>query len=155
MAFTFSIRVLIKTADVENAGTNGKVYLGIAGREYHLNTDPHDNFEQNSIDLFVLGDGSNLSRKDYQFTIEGLKHMMYFPHYIRLEPAANLADWAVELVAVEFQKTLCFGHDLRIYDGDTPYTWLGREHGLYIHLLQEPRYIDYFDNPLYPPTNLK
>lgn len=154
MAFTNKIRVLIKTADVENAGTNGKVYIGVAGREYHLDTDPHDNFEQDSLDLFIIGMDSNLSREDYQITDEGITYMSSFPVYVRLEPSGGNADWAVEFVAVESMGTQGWGHDMRNHDGDIAYSWLGREHGLYIYLREDVSYITFFDNVDYPPTNL-
>ena len=52
------ITVKIKTANVSDAGTNGRAYLGIGRREFRLNM-TGNRFEPGSTDTFVIGVGGN------------------------------------------------------------------------------------------------
>ena len=50
------IIVKIKTSNEVAAGTNGKIYLGIGGREFRLDK-PGNQFERNNLDVFTIGVG--------------------------------------------------------------------------------------------------
>ena len=49
-----SIQVNINTGDESCAGTDGDNYLGVCGREFHLDTSA-DDFERGSSHQYVLG----------------------------------------------------------------------------------------------------
>jgi hypothetical protein len=57
------IVVKIQTGDKPNAGTNGKVYLGIGRREFRLNKSDNQ-FQKGKEDEFIVGDGSNILEAD-------------------------------------------------------------------------------------------
>ena len=57
------IVVKIQTGNKSAAGTNGKVYLGIGGREFRLNKSG-DQFKRNKEDEFILGVGANILSPD-------------------------------------------------------------------------------------------
>lgn len=54
MADITSFDITIQTGDVNGAGTDGSVYLGICGREFHLDTSK-DDFERRFIYLQAWG----------------------------------------------------------------------------------------------------
>jgi hypothetical protein len=47
------INVIVKTGNVNGAGTDGRVYLGIGGREFRLDQ-PGNQFEQDDSDNFTI-----------------------------------------------------------------------------------------------------
>jgi hypothetical protein len=49
------IRARIKTANVAGAGTNAKVFLGIAGREFRLDREGPPDFEQGQDVTYIFG----------------------------------------------------------------------------------------------------
>ena len=142
------ITVEIKTANVSDAGTNGRVYLGIGRREFRLNM-AGNQFEPGSTDTFVVGVGGNINNPNNVNDLPLGAHMnapeIQFsavdnnPVYIRFEPENNNDNWNVESVRLTAQQ----------YDGTDPgdvsqYTdpfsendnriWLGNNSGLIIGL---------------------
>jgi hypothetical protein len=57
MAQIESIQISINTGDESGGGTDGSIYLGVCGREFHLDTSA-DDFERGSGQEYVLGAGS-------------------------------------------------------------------------------------------------
>ncbi len=57
------IQSMTATISTGSSGTDGDVYLGMAGREFKLDTSGND-FQSNSTDTFVLGNGATVSNKD-------------------------------------------------------------------------------------------
>jgi hypothetical protein len=53
------ISVRVVTSNIENAGTDGDVYLCICGREFYLDSGAND-FEHGSSHARILGVGSRL-----------------------------------------------------------------------------------------------
>jgi hypothetical protein len=112
MAHVGQIKAIIHTGDITNAPTNGRVYLGIGGREFRLNKQG-DQFKRNAIDTFVIGDGGNIDNprnaNDLPFVGAGTVNapaieytdLGEYPKYIRLEPKEEDDDWNVESVNVE------------------------------------------------------
>jgi hypothetical protein len=109
------ITATVTTGDVTNAPTNGRVYLGIGGREFRLNK-PGDQFKRHSTDIFIIGDGGNIDNprnaNDLPMvgagtinapTIE-FSDLNDYPKYIRLEPKVEDDDWNVETVSVEAKE---------------------------------------------------
>jgi hypothetical protein len=119
-----SFSATIQTANVENAGTDGDVYLGICGREFYLDSSA-DDFERGSNRTYKFGDGANILNKDLndprkpQLRSEDLNK---FPVYIRFEPSGESPDWNLTFVNVEIAGT---GYGISFPRG----LWLGRTAG--------------------------
>lgn len=132
------INVLMKTGNVNGAGTDGKIYLGMGGREFKLNK-PGNQFEINALDTFVIGTGSNIENEDVNSlpspsgdldspNIEDAD-IEFNPKYIRFDPNGDDDNWNVENVQVE---VVDIG---RIYTGPRDGNiWLGYRSGLFLGL---------------------
>jgi hypothetical protein len=109
------ITVAVKTGDVTNAPTNGRVYLGLGGREFRLNK-PGDQFKRGATDTFIIGDGGNIDNprnaNELPFVGAGtinapaieFSDLGLYPTYLRLEPKEEDDDWNVESVSVIARK---------------------------------------------------
>ena len=102
MATINTISVLLNTGDVSGAGTDGDVYVGIGGREFHVDTSA-DDFERNSSRTYVLGQGANIENATFndprkpQVFVEELDQ---FPVYIRFNPRTRDDNWNVVRVEI-------------------------------------------------------
>jgi hypothetical protein len=133
------INVIVKTGNVNGAGTNGNVYLGIGGREFKLNK-PGNQFEENALDTFVIGVGSNIENADDVNSLPSPNGNMnapniedpdieFNPKYIRFDPNSDDDNWNVENVQVE---VVDIGRTYRgPRDGNI---WLGSRSSLNIQL---------------------
>jgi hypothetical protein len=133
------IQVTVTTSDINAAGTNGKIFLGIGGREFRLDK-PGDQFERGDIDTFIIGEGSNIenpNRNDLPIpngTQDSPKvtynDVMKFPKYIRFEPRNDGDNWNIDQVTVTtLPKT-------NVFQGPNPQgnIWLGKRSGLFLGL---------------------
>ncbi|MEU9237572.1 hypothetical protein [Streptomyces subrutilus] len=114
MADITQIRAKIETADENGAGTDAWVYLGIAGREFCLNSGNGDDFERAAKTCFVLGkedtsdDGDTFNKvtvsdaewndpRTPQLDTEDLDR---YPAYIRFVEAGDNPPWCIERVRI-------------------------------------------------------
>ncbi|MGV9877914.1 hypothetical protein [Streptomyces sp. NPDC003006] len=115
------IEVKTQTDTSPGAGTNGWVYLGIGGREFHLDT-PADDFEpptggRPTTDTFVLGEGANVENaagndpRNPQLRVADLDR---HPVYIRFEPHVVDDDWILDRVDIAVTGT--GGGTVRFFD---------------------------------------
>ena len=148
MAMISGILCQIITGNVPAAGTDGRVYLGIGGREFRLDSSA-DDFEQHSWREYVLGRaprGSESSRSQVPVMNperndprQGLAidsdNLNRSPVYLRFEPLGAGDDWDLA-----FAAALVYG------DGYlTAYTlppefhnlWLGHASGKTVFLTTE------------------
>jgi hypothetical protein len=143
MANLTRIDVTIQTGDRAGADADGRVYLGIAGREFRCDSTA-DDFERGSSRTYTFGDGSNVrngNRNDPrapQLTVEAVDR---FPVYIRFEQGATqesfygggvAGEWnfdraTIQLNGSSFQPYETFVHS----DGGI---WLGRDSGAFLYL---------------------
>ena len=104
------IIVKIKTGNKSEAGTDGKVYLGMGGREFRLNKSGNQ-FQQGAEDEFVLGVGSNILNSSKNglplgsnFTNDSpqipFDTLSMYPTYIRFQPSDASDQWNVDGVSV-------------------------------------------------------
>jgi Subtilase family len=134
------IEIDIETGAIENAGTNGRVYLGICGREFRLDK-PGDQFRVEILDNFVIGIGSNIenpngvndiinSPNSYEIDTYLLN---IFPKYIRFEPQDNDDNWNVSRVELRVTDDTNIVHkfDALVSSGSI---WLGENSGLLLGL---------------------
>jgi hypothetical protein len=142
MVHVGQITATIKTGDVTNAPTSGRVYLGIGGREFRLNK-PGDQFKRGATNEFIIGDGGNVnnprSANDLPFVDEGTVNtpalpyddLGLYPTYIRLEPKEEDDDWNVEsvnVIAKKYQAETPTGDSTTFTDLEGN-TWLGDPFG--------------------------
>jgi hypothetical protein len=114
-------------------GTDGRVYLGLGGREFLLHRAGQNDFRKNNIDTFVLGDAGNVANAGLNDPRAPLPldtaELPLFPIYLRLQ-ANNL--WHVK------------GGTIKIHAGNTTQTinilpgpgnlFLGSDCGEYLFL---------------------
>jgi hypothetical protein len=147
MAHVGKITATIKTGDVTNAPTNGRVYLGIGGREFRLNK-PGDQFKRGATDTFIIGDGGNIDNprnaNDLPFVGAGTVNapaveytdLPIYPKYVRLEPKEEDDDWNVESVNV--MATLYFASTptttSSVFSDLGGNVWLGNQFGKMLEL---------------------
>jgi hypothetical protein len=151
MTHVGKITAEIKTGDITNAPTNGRVYLGIGGREIRLDKSGN-HFTRGALDTFIIGDGGNIENPRnanelpyFQGTVNcprlEFSDLGKFPAYIRLEDdEEDDKDWNVEAVSVVAVK-YDFGApsipaESRSYkSGLSGHIWLGEKFGKVLHLL--------------------
>ena len=135
MATITKINVLIQTGNINNAGTDGTVFIAIAGREFHLNSE-EDDFEKGKAFTYVLGTvstGSNasLNNPNKPFALNTVD-LDKFPMWIRFEPSGDSPDWNLEFASAIINpgpnevKYQALGGDGNL--------WLGQNSGKYCFL---------------------
>jgi hypothetical protein len=135
------ITVTITTGNIEGAGTNGRVYLGIGGREFRLDK-PGNQFERGDVNTFIIGNGSNIENPDGVNNITnssnsyeiGTYHLNVFPKYIRFEPQRNNDNWNVEVVELRVTDDTNAVYQFEALDGNGN-IWLGKRSGLFLGLM--------------------
>jgi len=83
-------------------GTNGFVYLGIAGREFRLNNGGND-FVPGSETIFTLGQNNSVKNRelnDPQLPRLRVDDLDTFPVYVRFEPRVDADEWALDEASV-------------------------------------------------------
>ena len=131
----------IGTGDVDGAGTDGRVYLGLGGREFRLDSTA-DDYERGSRRDYIMGRGPNDPPQPPEIqVVNGEQNdprvgfalattdLYKNPVYIRFEPAGSSPDWnlhiAVVLVYVgEGQRETAFSPPFRFQN-----LWLGDRYG--------------------------
>jgi len=123
MAMVKGILALISTRDVDGAGTDADIYIGVGGREFHADSSA-DDFERNSKAAYIFGEvtedtapyvrrtvnrpGDNDPRGPYHLYTENLD---LTPVYVRWEQGGNSADWCLDQISVwAFTDTMSIGY---------------------------------------------
>lgn len=126
MAAIKRIELRIITGDRADAGTDGNVLLGLAGREFNVDSSGVDDFERASDRRYIFGEGSNVlrpaqndPRSPWQLDTDDIGRC---PRYIRFELGSG-GDWNVELLEL-FIPTPSGGVNLRRLAGGN-HLWLG------------------------------
>jgi hypothetical protein len=99
------IQVYLKTANISGAGTDGSVYLGIAGREFNLDLPNHDDNKQGVEEYYQIDElgQSNVSNPKYNNTTSpqiAIEDVDKLPVYIRFEPHGSNSDWCFQYAKV-------------------------------------------------------
>ena len=86
MADIRQIQIRVVTRDRSHGGTNDNVYLGLGGREFHLDTKGND-FESPSDQTFILGESTDVKDVYYNDpgnpSIDTEDELANFPVYLR------------------------------------------------------------------------
>jgi hypothetical protein len=133
------IEIDVETGAIERAGTNGRVYLGICGREFRLDK-LGDQFRVGILDNFIIGTGSNIKNPNVNDIINSSNSyeidtntLNIFPKYIRFEPQDNDDNWNVSRVELRVTDDTNIVHKFNALDGNGN-IWLGKESGLFLGL---------------------
>jgi len=143
------IIVRLITGDIEDASTNGRVYLGLGGREFRLDK-PGNQFQRANVDNFIIGDGSNIENPDNVNTLPALgnnnsprvefEDLANYPTYIRFEPRNKNDNWNIEDVNVEViqynDSPLGSTVNKKTFVDLEGNVWLGVRSGLFLYLAQ-------------------
>lgn len=131
------ITVEVVTSYAKGAGTEGKVFLGLGGREFRLDIDSHDDFDRGDEVVYELGEGSNVCFPDRNDPRTGLPisvdAVLAHPVYIRLVPDDNADDWDLANVHVRLHAA----DEVIRYaalEGPNAHIWLGLQSGNCLHL---------------------
>lgn len=135
MAFLRKIKVTITTGRDRDAGTDGSVYLGVAGREFRCDTSA-DDFEVGSKRHYIFGTGSNI-RGHHENNPNNpplqIEDADIFPAYLRFAQGGNSAwSLAEAVVYLNDETTPHFVTDI----SNNP-IWLGDASGC-IYYLRKP-----------------
>ena len=124
-----TIRLNLQTAHESGAGSDGDVYLGLAGREFYLDTDK-DDFEAGTSINYVLGEGANIhnaGQNDPRVQQLFLEHALALPCYIRFKGKNRADQWKLLRASVAINE-----HVLPIWDtaalfsfGERGGIWMG------------------------------
>jgi hypothetical protein len=158
MAYVTGILCGIVTANIEGAGTDGRVYLGIGGREFRLASTAPD-FERGSGLVYIMGKSPdepnppppqirvlNGEQNDPQVghgidarieTVPPTPQLYRSPVYIRFEPLGDSPDWCLRRAFVNVytgqgQFVIAFLPPSSNFD----YLWLGDRYGKIVFLTE-------------------
>lgn len=131
----------IRTADIEDAGTDGEVYVGFCGREFHLGTS-YEDFERGAERSYSAGisaeaDEVNVSNPalNNPSALPPLdsEDIGIYPVYVRFEPVGRDDHWSLQYISVIAAGVKY--EALEPEDDTTIYTTLGYKSGkcLYLH----------------------
>jgi hypothetical protein len=140
----------VATGRVDNAGTDGRVYLGLGGREFRLDSSA-DDYERGSVREYLMGEGgwvedpstpppmSHVQNEEYNdprvgFPLDTL-NLTRNPVYIRFEPDGPSPNWNLSFAAA-------LVYDPKFVVGYTPpepfgSLWLGDPMGKVLYLTVE------------------
>lgn len=144
MAKISGIRCAVFTANVANAGTDSSVYLGIGGREFHLDTSI-DDFEKRVRTDYIIGncpidpDNPGFDKRvlnpDKNDPAKGLpmytENVLSLPKYLRLQGSDH---WAVSFVSVLIYVDMLYAGGFNTPAPLEDYLWLGPQAGHVLHL---------------------
>ncbi|MGP2441603.1 hypothetical protein [Streptomyces sp. JW3] len=102
MADITKVTVQLWTANDAEAGTNGFVYVGLAGREFHVDSSRND-FEANDNYTYIFGDGANVldaARNDPRLPRLDTDDADQYPVYLRFAGVDNDDNWCMEGLTV-------------------------------------------------------
>ncbi|WP_320773131.1 hypothetical protein [Streptomyces sp. CRN 30] len=138
MAAITKITAEITTADVDEAGTDSWLYLGIAGREFVLDLAGASDADRGQGDTYVFGTDSNVEEAEYndprhpQLDTAAVARN---PVYVRMEPEGSAPGWCLERATVVVNPG---GEDSSTYDNEAlvggSKLWLGQSYGKIVYL---------------------
>jgi hypothetical protein len=136
MAQIESIQISINTGDESGGGTDGSIYLGVCGREFHLDTSA-DDFERGSGHEYVLGAGSDVvspAVNDPRKQFLQIEDVDAFPVYVRFEPNNSGDNWNLARAEMSFNENFFPRWVTTSFISEDDGIWLGQRSGNVVHL---------------------
>jgi len=131
----------IRTADIEDAGTDGEVYVGFCGREFHIGTSYEDfeRGEERSYSTGTSAEAGEVNVSNRALNNPGAlppldsEDIGIYPVYVRFEPVGRDDHWSLQYISVIAAGVKY--EALEPEDDTTIYTTLGYKSGkcLYLH----------------------
>ena len=130
----------IRTANIEDAGTDGEVYVGFCGREFHIGTS-YEDFERDAERTYSAGisaiagevNVSNPTLNDPRaYPTLDSEDICLYPVYVRFEPVGRYDHWCLQYISVNAAGVKY--EALEPEDDSTIYTYLGYKCGKYLYL---------------------
>ena len=126
------IDILIQTGSHSDAGTDGRIYLGLGGREFRCDSSA-DDFERGASRTYIFGDGANVSKRESndprnpQLIAEDL---IGYPMYLRFEQG-SASHWLLQRAMLHLNGSSFQNFETRLGSAGL---WLGFDSGAYCHL---------------------
>lgn len=131
----------IRTADIEDAGTDGEVYVGFCGREFHIGTS-YEDFERGAERSYSAGTSAEAGEVNVSNPALNNPSALppldsedigIYPVYVRFEPVGRDDHWSLQYISVIAAGVKY--EALEPEDDTTIYTTLGYKSGkcLYLH----------------------
>jgi hypothetical protein len=139
MAQIESIEVNVQTLDVDGAETDGSLYLGVCGREFHLDTRAND-LGQGSSGTYVLGDNANVEEKainDPRNQRLLTENVDGFPVYLRFAGEDEDDHWGLQRAVLTLNSQLLPQWDTISYISTTDGIFLGAKAGAIAFLIRD------------------
>jgi hypothetical protein len=134
-----SIEVNVQTLDADGAGTDGSLYVGVCGREFHLDTREND-LQRGSAGTYVLGDNSNVQDK----AINDPRNQRLFtenvdslPVYLRFVGEDDDDHWGLQRAVLILNSQILPQWDTISYISQTDGIWLGHKAGNIVFLIRD------------------
>jgi hypothetical protein len=130
----------IRTADIEDAGTDGEVYVGFCGREFHIGTS-YEDFERGaersySVGMIAVAGEVNVNNPTLNnpraFALLNSEDISLYPVYVRFEPVGRYDHWCLQYISVSAADIKY--EALEPEDDTNIYTFLGYKSGKYLYL---------------------
>ncbi|WP_207957816.1 hypothetical protein [Streptomyces sp. YIM 98790] len=144
MAAITTVTVRIHTADVRGAETEGRVYLGLAGREFRLRKSA-SGFARGAQETFTLGEGADVfdaGFNDPRSPALDTADLDRFPAYLRLDPTGSGPAWCLEHARVTVNpgsgSAQVFESPALDGEGEDRRIWLDAYYGTALHLRRVP-----------------
>ena len=128
-----TISVNLHTGNLEGAGTDGDIYIGIGGREFYIDSNK-DDFERNASKVYHLGGGSNILHPETNDPRKPQIHseeLDLYPVYIRFNPKSRDDRWNLAYVDIMIDGALVYQTLGLEQQGGI---WLGVRAGLFYYL---------------------
>lgn len=144
MAPIRSIRLGIATGDIpreDGEGTNGDLYLGIAGREFYIDKAGED-FEPRKPRTYVFGEGANVLEAEYNDPRHpplDTEVALSNPVYLRFAPKGRDDNWLLDDAQVALNGEFFPRWNVdQIHPDSEEKIWLGIRRGLIVQLFPDP-----------------
>ncbi len=117
-------------------GTDGSIYVGVCGREFHLDTSD-DDFEHGSSHEYVLGAGSdvvNPAVNDPRKQVLLTEDVESFPIYVRFDPNNSGDNWNLARAEMSFNDDFFPRWETTSFISEADGIWLGQRSRNVVHL---------------------
>jgi len=138
------IELKLWTAQTPGASTDGRVYLGLAGREYAVKSSGsgHDFQPAPEPHVFVFGQGANVALAEHNNPAApwqtDFEDVALCPKFLRLAPKGDDDNWNLQRadLTVWYRESLAAGAPTHTQNfsrlSNSPHLWLGVQRGLFL-----------------------
>ncbi|MFB4420670.1 hypothetical protein C5F59_006200 [Streptomyces sp. QL37] len=144
MSAITQIKVHLMTADVDKAGTDSWIYVGVGGREFLLDLADREDTHRGNDATYYFGEGTNVTDPEYNDPRKpplDTAHLDRLPVYLRMESNGSTPGWCIEWVSVtvnpDTRDAHRFTHPSLRRVTETNRIWLDNDYGKALYLLPD------------------